>query len=322
MSRNKQLRQKVAGYIFGMFEDLHYQKTSRISMHPIPPFTDKVSIVNAVYESGYFVDSSKHHAPPKLLPNQVLVSPTTVMNAINDLIAAGYLTLGENGYEHIPRYNENLKHYPILDIAPQIDISFGIPENLLILTVQNGAATSVAEYLSAFFYKGDIIFIPIGNNILCIGVLSNHYATKLDKGETIPLTNHSKFFKFRIESALHKFNCHYPKFGSNDFYDIAYTARHTPEVIASLKEQADTLPKDISQIGSTPFYSFYQTLNLISKYDNVSDDDDSIDYDADISGYPTQEELDDFTYLPEDDKTREELEKFRDPFNNEEPTEQ
>ena len=76
----------------------------------------------------------------------------------------------EINLNYVPHLEKALEEHPILSVAQQVNITIGVPESILVLTVSNGFANSVAEYLSAQFYKEDIIFIPIGKHIICSSV--------------------------------------------------------------------------------------------------------------------------------------------------------
>ena len=107
-------------------------------------------------------------------------------------------------------------------------------KNYIFLTVAKGAVGSVIDYLSSVFYQGDILFIPIGNIIMCVEVLPEALVNT-----NKPYEKHdSSWLKSRIEAALRLFDVNYPRFMYNHAYEMPVIARLDPYFREELKQMA------------------------------------------------------------------------------------
>lgn len=184
---------------------------------------------------------------------------------------------------------QSLSKHPILEIADKIDVTIGVPENMIVLSVAPEYVMSITKYLSSFFYQGDIIFIPIGGTILCISVFPEG---ALDKKVSACFKEESlKTLRNRIVMALHKFKCTYPQFVYGHNYDFAYHLAHNPTILG----YATTLAEEIEQ--SRPYHSeesivasLQDTSNFYAEHPFPYDSDDG-ELDQAL-GCPSQEEWD------------------------------
>ena len=91
--------------------------------------------------------------------------------AINWLLEEAYIEEKDGClvWREKPAFAE--KSFPVLQVANQIEVILNVPEHVFFLTVPNGFSTAVIDYLSSYFHKGDILFIPMGCHIMCVNVL-------------------------------------------------------------------------------------------------------------------------------------------------------
>lgn len=204
------------------------------------------SIVNYVLANEKFCESSC--CDQKVL-GQICASRGTIRKAIKRLIAENKIKLSDDksSYELNQHMTPSLSKHPILEIADKIDITIGVPENMIVLSVAPEHVMSITKYLTSFFYKGDIIFIPIGGTILCISVFPEEALDK--KVSTCFKEKSLKTLRNRVVMALHKFKYTYPQFVYGHNYDFAYHLAHNPTIV----EYVTTLAKEIEE--SRPYSS-------------------------------------------------------------------
>lgn len=179
-------------------------------------FPTKTSLVNLVFNSSQFCEYS---ATPN--PAKIEVSYSTVRKAIDELVAQDKIAKGKDGYEYVPPLKEELKHHPILQFAPEINIEVNAPENLLFLRVDPNISGLLINYLNAQFYEGDILFIPLGPIIMCVGLYPKD---ALDGKKIKKISPH--VLRCRIESVLGDFDLSYPDFAHGCCYELGFTARY------------------------------------------------------------------------------------------------
>lgn len=217
----------VYNFVLATMETLYEEKyIQNKGQKTFPKFETKKALADYILDRSEFLTTEDHSDDPTKWAGEKIVCRTTVNNAINMLIDDNLIALGNNGYEYVPHLRDTLESFPILEIAPQTPISIGVPENILFLTVGNGFANQVAEYLSAQFHKGDILFIPLGNFIMCIGVLPKSVIS----GSTARKEANPEQFRIRIESVLYMFKLSYPSFEYGYSYEVAFAAHNNPTI--------------------------------------------------------------------------------------------
>lgn len=236
MAKPAERRDYVYNYILEhlrtIYEKLQSNKITRKEHKRYPNVT---ALINMVFDDEQFIDTASPHFEFRQ-PTQICISRNTVRKAINQLIADNKIRLSNGSYEYVPHLESALKEHPILPVAQQVAITIGVPESILVLTISNGFAQSVAEYLSSQFYKGDIIFIPIGNHIICIGVCPK---SALQNAANTPESEsklNNSLLRMRIELVLHQFTLNYPDFQDGDLYEYGYLLSHNQQVINSFKD--------------------------------------------------------------------------------------
>ena len=199
------------------------------------------SIVDYVIESENLCASNTGEEPTY---GQRSISRGTIRKAIKQLIEENKIARSHGSYEFVPHMDRSLEHHPTLEIADKIDISIGVPDEIIVLSVPPEHAMSITNYLAALFYKGDILFIPIGGKILCISVFPQKTIQQF--GHTNPTASKSIELRKRIEMAIHQFNYDYPSFTYGSNYEFAYHVSHNPsmvkEMIKESKKTADDRP--------------------------------------------------------------------------------
>lgn len=280
MPKEAKLTNYVGEYLINELEKIYNERFSnKIQKKELPVFPTKKSLIEFVFKSSRFVrsDNLDGHI---LEPNELVISPGTVRDAVNILINDNRIRKGSNGYEFVPHQERELENYPIFDIASKINVTVGMPENIMFLTVGHGLAESLAEYLSAQFFKGDIIFIPLGTTIMCVEV----YPKDMIINKTQDSAHSPDVMRERIESVLSNFNLIYPAFQHDGMYEYAFTANHDPSQKAAAKEiAAYDVAHNISSMiqGETQgdaLYRYQRTIefstklgDLLSEYSDVED---------------------------------------------------
>lgn len=235
MAKPRKLQSEVYEYLLKELKEIwRINRSSQIIKKKTPRFPSKASLANYVLSSPFFIDSNNHVRDTDDTKGKTSLSRNTVTLAVNRLIDDKKIVLGPNGYEYDPHFEEDLDRFPIRNIASQIDITIGVPENMLFLSVSNGMAASVAEYLSALFHKGDILFIPLGEIIMCVGVLP---LRKIEAGDAL-IGDSWEWMLSRIEVALSGFNMRYPNFSYKMAYEREVGLYHDPNMMEDIEQQA------------------------------------------------------------------------------------
>ena len=173
MPKPRKLQDEIYNYILAYFENRHIQtQQAEIKRNPTHAlqFPSITSIENLVLSDPRYIETTVLNNPdeepdqPTSQKNKInitAVSRGTIRKAAQALIKEGKISLVNGSYEFTPNMQDSLDKFPILKIADSIDISIGIPEAMLVLSVKPEYAMGITDYLSALFYKKDIIFIPI-----------------------------------------------------------------------------------------------------------------------------------------------------------------
>ena len=242
MPRNADKQQEIYCYLLETFKRIYNsEQTKKFKRAELIRFPSQESIINFVYRSPRFVESSSY-SQDTLQPDQISVSRNTIRKAISQLVIDNKIEQTKTGYQYIPQYEDKIRKHPVLDIASQIPVHIGIPENILLLTVENGMAESVADYLSAQFFRNDIIFLPIGSHILCISLLPASVIA--DPLKQITPFDSNKIFRSRIELILHQFKLDHRDFPYSDNYETEYLIKYHPEIKKDLWRIAKILGGD------------------------------------------------------------------------------
>ena len=255
-------------------------------------YTTIDSIIDRVLEDRRFCEPGMSD---EVDPNKEYVSRGTIRGAINRLINENRISMTNGSYEYVPHMEESLKKHPILSLGKEVEISIGVPEDMVVLTVPNGFSTSIAEYLSALFYKGDIIFLPIGNRILAISV----FPQSVLEGDESATTDGTLKLRNRIAMALHHFTVKYPKFNYGHSYEFSYHLLHNPDMIDTFEAMGK----------ANPDYSKNESLQLLRRVreailhvnDLMESEEDYYDGDYPIPP-PTKEGLEEFFGYPWEDE--------------------
>ena len=259
MSRPSSKMDTVYEFLLFSFRRTYYQEQSKKFIRaPKKQLTSKNAIVQFVFSHKLFVNSNSY-TQADLKPDQISISANTIRKAVEKLELDGKIEIRVGRYQYNPQLEDKLANHPILNTASDIPITIGVPESMIVLTVGNGATVSVANYLSAVFHKNDIIFIPLGEHILCVSTLPK---SVLDSGkvpkEKSPIPP-SVLLRERVKAALYRFDLRYPHFDYHDLYDIDYLAKYHPVVKSELFETATELEGNTYRT-----YSFLQ--HAISQY--------------------------------------------------------
>lgn len=259
MSRPTAKVDAVYEFLLAHFRYVYYREQSKkfIRTQDVQ-LTSKNAIVKFIHKAKHFIDSGSYKQD-ELKPDLISVSANTIRKAVEKLEFDAKIEIRDGRYQYIPQLEDKLANHPILNTAADIPITIGVPESLMILTVGNGAAVSVANYLSAVFHKNDIVFIPLGDQILCISTLPK---SVLDLGK-VPNRNNSippsVLLRERIKAALYQFDLRYPHFDYHNLYEIDYLAKYHPAVKSELLDAAGEMAENTYRT-----YSFLQYA--ISRY--------------------------------------------------------
>lgn len=302
MARERKLGDFVYNYILDHLKTVHELANSpNIVKYELPHYKNISEMIRGVLEDPIFFDVDEYSNGKKPAEGQREISKGTIRSAINRLIDDKKITNVDGYFEYIPNIDSEFNIPPLLDIAPQTQITINIPESYIVLSVSNGLATGVAEYLSAQFYKGDIIFIPNGSHIICIGTLPQSVIEK-GKKETRPEPTHANDLLNRILSVLHTFDIQYPQFSYGSQYETAYTSSRNPEINAQIREMAYNHEKKrfsyhryimlMKMFKSIPWLEEYKTLSSI--FGPLTDEHDGIiDEERDVMDSPIMDCVDD-----------------------------
>lgn len=283
MSRPTSKSNAVYEFLLNFFRRLYYREQSKKFIRtPNLQLTSKNAIVKLIFNTKLFVNSASYKQDD-LKPDQISVSANTIRKTVDQLLLDAKIEqLSDGRYQYIPQLEDKLSNHPILNTAADIPITVGVPESIVILTVGNGASVSVANYLSAAFYKNDVIFIPLGDNILCISTLPSAVLNSGKIPKEKDAVPPSVLLRERIKAALFQFDLRYPHFDYHDLYDIDYLAKYHPCVKSELINVADQmegntyrtyswLQRAISEYAETQFNSTEPPLTRSMIEENLSD---------------------------------------------------
>ena len=235
MSKPAERRDYVSNYILERLQEIYEDlQNNRITKKEYKKYPNVTTLINMVFENERFIDTASPNFEFRQ-PTQIAISKNTIRKAVNKLIADNKIKMGNGTFEYVPHLEKALEQHPILSVAQQVQITIGVPENILVLTVSNNLANSVAAYLSSQFYKGDIIFIPIGNHIICISVYPESALRKSANNPNVENSSTNPPIKSRIERVLHNFSLQYPNFEDGLLYEFGYLMSHNPQIIAATK---------------------------------------------------------------------------------------
>ena len=276
MSKQPQMQNVIYNYILNALHKQYKEKTAnKISRGAavFEKYPTKESLLQLVLKDPQFIDTESIDAKK---PGQSVISKGTIRKAINRLISDNKIALIDGSYSFVPHMDDSLEKHPILDIAPQINVSIGVPEDLLVLSVKQEYASSIASYLSAFFHKGDIIFIPIGSTILCIGVYPKEVLLSLSTSNDKTSPSNIPLY-LRVGAALHQFKCSYPNFKHHDPYDLEYHFSHNQTFIDLAQPNQNNTGKNAHWSGIPLLPRIQEGLASLSEFiDGKYDSDDDV----------------------------------------------
>lgn len=284
MPKQPKMQNEICNYILNVLYEQHKKQTAnkitRIGSN-LKKYPTKESLVDLVLSDQKFIDSQLYEEKQ---PGQATISKGTIRKAINKLISENKIALIEGSYTYVPHMDQSLAKHPILDIASQVNVTIGVPEDMLVLSVQEGYAPSISSFLSSLFYKGDIVFIPIGNTILCISVFPNEIIASNSKSSDKPQKSGISLHH-RIASALYQFKCSYPNFVYGLPYEVAYLLSHNEDIIKMMqpsKTSSNIYPDSHDE-------TFFRRLqeNIVSIVEYANNESDSLD----LVSEPTEEDL-------------------------------
>ena len=314
MPKPRKLQDEIYNYILAYFENRHIQtQQAEIKRNPTHAlqFPSITSIENLVLSDPRYIETTVLNNPdeepdqPTSQKNKInitAVSRGTIRKAAQALIKEGKISLVNGSYEFTPNMQDSLDKFPILKIADSIDISIGIPEAMLVLSVKPEYAMGITDYLSALFYKKDIIFIPIHGIILCIAVLPKNVLNNrsaIESHEKATQRLHQ-----RIALAIHQFNTSHPDFHYTTQYDFSYHCHHNPDIIKCLTEDFIEFKNPSNSITLRVIQDYAAALEYA--FEPSYNDDDAIYNTEEFEiGEPTAEDLDlwDLPDLDEDPET-------------------
>ena len=258
MSRSADKTPEIYNFLLEHFKQIYFSKQSKkFKRSNKIHFPSQESIIAFVYNSPRYVNSNSY-SQDTLQPDQVSVSKNTIRKAIQQLLIDGKIEKTSQGFQYSPQLDDKIGMHPVLDIAEQIPIHIGVPENILLLTVENGMTNGVAEYLSAQFFNEDIVFLPIGKHILCISLVPRSIIENPMLAAT-PTESHYLLRK-RIELTLHKFKSDYRDFPYSSIYETEYLLNYHPAIKEDLARLAKMTPGD--------FYANYSALLQVLQWDS------------------------------------------------------
>lgn len=261
MSRPAAKAQEIYDFLLYSFKRIHnIDHTKKFKRSTKINFPSKESIIDFVYKSEKYIDSSSYKQN-SLQPGQISVSRNTIRKAINQLILDGKIQPTKEGYQYITQLEDKMRMHPVLDIASKVPIHVGHIENILLLTVGNRMSTCVSDYLSSQFYAEDIIFLPLGKHILCIGILPSSVIDNPEK-LSAPYDSYNLMCQ-RIEAALHRFELLHRDFPYNSLYETEYMSKHNPDVMTTLMKISSTFSGNVRKN-----YTWIQQAITASHYDS------------------------------------------------------
>lgn len=287
----------IYNYVLSFFKNRYNERiANKITRKGIDTikYPNMESIVNLVLENKLFHETNS--ISEKQL-EQISVSRPTIRKAIKKLVDENKIAIFKGSYEFVPHMTESVNQHPILDIASKIDVSIGVPEDMLVLSVSPEYTYSMTRYLSALFYKGDVIFIPISSKILCISVFPAEVIATPSRA-----SNHLSALKLRqrIELALQTFNSSYPQFTFGHHYELAFYAAHNSDIISATNKIAKAVEDERPFRSESSIFKSLQNALYFSaenpytgqSNDLSADNDPTPELETGPRGYPSQEEWD------------------------------
>lgn len=224
---------QVATFIRDTLEEIYTENNKRrITKKRLPEFTSKEDLVSYVLEDPKFLDSdlfsdmTTEEQEDIVNKKITVVSKNTIRGAIQYLLDNAFIGTDCGKYVWRPSPPLDEQYFPILTIAPQTAVTMNVPEDIIFLAVPHSFSNAIADYLSAQFYKNDILFIPLGQYIMCIGVLPKSVVTSKEETDTSKEISSSEWLRLRIEMALHKFKVKYPSFTYGFPYEMEYALHY------------------------------------------------------------------------------------------------
>ena len=272
MAKPRKLGDLMYNYVLDHFKTIHEQaNTSTIVNFELPCYKNISEIIRGILKDPIFFDVDEYRNDKTPSRDQIEVSKGTIRGAINRLIADKKIATVDGYWEYVPSDKPRINEHPIFKIAPQTTITVNVPESYLVLSVSNGLAASVAEYLSAQFYKRDIIFIPIGDHIICIGTLPESVVKKQTSTDNNKEHSPQDNLYYRITSVLHPFELKYPEFSYGINYEAAYTSTHDPEFMQQIHEMAfDDEKKKFSYHRYMLLMRMFKSLPWLEEYQSLA----------------------------------------------------
>lgn len=297
MPKKDEKTTEIYNYVLSLFKNRYDERiANKITRRKIEvkKYPTMESIVNLVLEDKALYESN---SDGEQLLGQKSVSRPTIRKAIKKLVDENKIAISNGSYEFVPHMTESVNQHPILDIASKIDIFMGVPEDMLVLSVSQEYTASIAQYLTALFYKGDVIFIPISSKILCISV----FPAEVIATPTQSIKQPSALkLRQRIELALQMFNCNYPQFTYGHNYELPYHTAHNSDIISAVHEMAKAVEDDRPFRSETSIFKSIQNALYFyaeNPYPGPSNSlSPNIDPETGLAtgplGYPSQEEWD------------------------------
>jgi hypothetical protein len=296
MPKKPRMRNAIYDYLLDYFKN-RYEESQAFRIRRSKPddrkFPTMESIVDFVLDREELCESNTGTEPEL---GQTCISRGTVRKAVKQLVDENKIDLFHGSYEFVARMDRSLDYHPTLKIADQIDISIGIPNEIIVLTVPPEHTSSITNYLSALFYKRDILFIPIAGHILCISVFPK---SVLEDPSQIELTAESPIgLRQRIEMAIHQFHYHYPEFPYGATYEFAYHISHNPNVVKRMtKEIKYTEQRRPYRTGDSLLRNIQEAVHLTCEPELVSPTlkihfEENTDDNEESIGEPDQDEWD------------------------------
>ena len=279
MSRSADKTQEIYNFLLDTFRRAYLSDQSKKFKRSTKiRFPSQESIIAFVYKSPKYVESNSY-SQNTLKPDQVSVSKNTIRKAISQLIVDGKIEKREQGFQYVPQLDDKIGMHPVLDISSQIPIHIGVPENILLLTVENGMTNSVAEYLTSQFFNEDIVFLPIGKHILCISLIPS---SVIENPHRAASPAHSHFLlRRRIELILHQFKLDYRDFPYCSFYETDYLYKYHPDIKKDLVRVAKMSPgnmyENLTALQRVLTWDSEALLDLQYKDLLLDDDDDDVE---------------------------------------------
>lgn len=240
--KNKQ--EKVYEFLLEFFKNRYEERhTFKRKTNPdyYRVFEDIESIIDFVLDDDHFIETEDHIDPEKW---QTCVSRGLIRLAVNELIEYNRIAMVNGSYEFVPQMDKSVDEHPILQIAHTVDVSICRPDEIMVLSVAPENLLSVTNYLKAVFYKGDIIFIPIVDKIICVSILPKRTLFKLSKDDPNDIEYIEMDLQGRIHTALKLFNFDYPDFPYGEKYETEYYLRHDKQILDAFNKRAKKVKKE------------------------------------------------------------------------------